>query len=77
MLLIDPNQTIIQVLLLIHSQKPIQILRDSFAYAKELLEHIRATKRSWPLPIILVANKIDLERARVVKREGKWSAERA
>lgn len=45
--------------------------RDSFAYAKELLRHIRATKRSWPLPIILVANKIDLERARIVKREGK------
>lgn len=35
------------------------------------MSHIRATKRNWPLPVVLVANKIDLERGRMVKREGE------
>lgn len=44
--------------------------RESFEYAKTLIGQLRANKQDVPLPIVLVANKIDLERARAIKREG-------
>lgn len=47
--------------------------RGSFDYARSLVEQLRSIKEKQEitLPIILVANKIDLERAKVVKPEGK------
>lgn len=37
-----------------------------------LIDKIRSVKHDrLPLPVILVANKIDLERAKVVKSEGE------
>lgn len=45
--------------------------RDSFNYARALIKRVRSQAgKSEPLPIILVANKIDLERAKVVGSEG-------
>lgn len=51
----------------------IQIYRDSFEYAKYLVGQLRSIKQEISLPIIIVANKIDLERAKVVKSEGKYN----
>lgn len=53
-------------------QHSCNIKRESFEYSRSLIGQIRAYKPDIPLPIVLVANKIDLERARVVKNEGKY-----
>lgn len=45
--------------------------RDSFDYARSLVQQLRARQREIPLPIVLVANKSDLERNREVKSEGE------
>lgn len=36
------------------------------------MKQLRSTKRGKITPMILVANKIDLERAKVVKAEGEF-----
>lgn len=49
----------------------ILLIRESFDYAKLMVSQLRSMKRRTPVPIFLVANKVDLERAKVIKSEGK------